>query len=197
MLPLTSGRIAVPLLFIVERELNAEDLFRLESEPMEKTAPPTLQKLKAVHHTAARLMALGKSAVEIGVACNRTPQRIRDLQNDPAFMELVTFYTTMAQDEFLDDAMRINRKLIQAGETAVDELLERVNDEDKLANIPTSELRQIASFALDRSTNPPKSAQPAVLPPQTITFNIGGAAKPQAPSAPKPEVIDLEVESES
>lgn len=105
-------------------------------------------------------------------------------------MELVGFYSSMAADEYLEDTNRINKKLTLVGEMAADELLRRVEDEETLAALPTGELRQILATTLDRSSNPPKSAQPVMLPPQTITFNISGSPKPQGQPAPALQTID-------
>lgn len=192
MIPISQGKIALPLSLSVERELTAEDLFRLATEPVERSSPPSLQKLKTIHHIAARLLATGKSCSEVAMVVNRTPQRIRDLQSDPAFAELVEYYSNQLADSVMDDAARLQSKLIIAGEMAVDEIVDRLGDDAQLAQIGIGELRQLAATTLDRTVAPPKQAQTAIQPPQQITFNIGGQTQPQLKPVQKITYLDGE-----
>lgn len=160
--------------FNVVRDLTAEDLFQLLSEPITASAPPTLQKITSNHHAMARLIASGKSSQQVAILCNRTPQRIRDLTRDPAFKELVSFYENQISDAEINDEVRLRNKLVTVAETAVDEIEERLDDPERRAKIPVSELRQIATMGLDRTVAPPKTAIPMNTAPQNITFNIAG-----------------------
>ena len=111
LLPPRQGRIAAPIVMSVVRELTAEDVFRLASLPIERSAPPALQRLKAPHRTAARMIAGGASNTEVALAIGRTPQRIGDLQKDPTFMELVAFYADQVSEAELEDGARLRGRL--------------------------------------------------------------------------------------
>ena len=175
MIPPSRGRIASPFVVSVVRELNMSDIYRLSSIEITKTAPPPLQRLKATHHAAARLLASGKSSVDVALLVGRTPQRIRDLQKDPAFTELVAYYHDQITETELEDTVRLRAKLVNIAEAAVDEIDERLDSDEKRAKIPIGELRQIAEMGLDRTVAPPKTATPVANAPQNITFNIGSA----------------------
>lgn len=195
MLPKTSGRIALPLVFSVVRELNSIDLLRLVTETVERSAPPSIQKLTARHHTAARLLASGKSCTEVAILVSRTPQRIRDLQSDPTFSELVSYYHDQIKEESLSDSVRLQHKLVTLAEDALEEIDDRLSNDEKRSAIPISELRQIAAMGLDRTVAPPKTATPVTTPPQQITFNIGQQTIKELPE--KITVIDGEVDAKS
>ena len=174
MIPDGSGRIANPITMTVVRELTSDDIFRLVSEPITVSAPPLLQKLTSSHHAMARLVASGKSATQIAILCNKTPQRVRDLTKDPAFKELVAVYQEQISAAEITDEVRLREKARNIAEMALDEISERMEDDDKRAKIPFAELRQVAGDTLDRTVLPKKTAVSASIPPQNITFNIAG-----------------------
>ncbi len=169
------GRPGLTLLMSVKRELTALDLIRLSTEGKTHVGPPVLQRLKANHHAAARYVAAGKSAVEVAHLVGLTPQRVRDLaRDDPAFKDLVAnYYAQMSSDLTVETQRRVNEKLTILAETAVDVLLERIDDPAKEAAMPTSEVRQMAQLGLDRTVAPPKTATPATIVPTHVTFNMG------------------------
>lgn len=173
MLP-ARGRPGQALLMTVKRELTVMDMIRLETESAPKTAVPVLQRLKASHHMAARLLAAGRSIRDTAYAVGLTPQRISDLQTqDPTFQDLVSYYQDQIAESNIQDASRVGAKLLDVAETATDEIASRLDDPEKLAQIPIGELRQIAVMGLDRTVAPPKTAQPVVVTPTQITFNMG------------------------
>jgi len=169
------GRPGLTLLMSIQRELTAVDLIRLSTSPRTHVGAPVLQRLKANHHAAARLIASGLSAVEVAHQVGLTPQRVRDLErDDPAFKDLVeNYYRQMQSDAVVETSRRVNEKLVILAESSVDILLERVDDPAKVEAMPTSEIRQIAQLGLDRTVAPPKTATPAVVVPTHVTFNMG------------------------
>ena len=73
----------------------------------------------------------------------------------------------------IEDSARLRDKLVDAGEMAVDELRDRLEDNERRNRMSTSDVRQIAEFAMDRTVAPPKAA-PAQSPiPPNITINFG------------------------
>lgn len=170
------GALAEPLLMEVTRELSSGDILRLADAP--KVNVPVLQKLRAVHHRQAQLLAQGKKPTEVAVIVGCTVQRLIQLQNDPTFAELISYYHDQLMVGMLEDATRIQGKLVDAGEQAVDEILDRMEDPAKMAKIPIGELRQIAELGLDRTVAPPKTAPPQTNVPAHVTINFGTTLRP-------------------
>lgn len=186
--------------FEVERELTALDLTTLASAPREEAprqspAPP-LQRITARHHHTARLVAAGVPAVEVALVVGLTAQRVRDLQLDPAFQELVAYYFSQKTEADIADEQRFQARLKHLAESAMIELDERLEDPAKRARIPVGELRQIAALGADRTVAPPKQAQGATVIPTQITFNIAGRGLTGQAPAPA-QVIDHKPEGES
>lgn len=190
MIPVPSrGRIAEPIVMTVVRDLTLMDIHRLVTEPITVTAPPTLQKITATHHSIARLLAGGKSAAAVAILCNRTPQRVRDLQKDPAFKELVAFYESNYSEAELGDEIRLRGKARNLAELAMDELTDRLEDDSKRTKIPAVTLVQLAGDQLDRTVLPKKTAVPITTTPQQITFNIAGQGRQETKQI-EPKTID-------
>jgi hypothetical protein len=185
------GAIAEPLLMEVTRELTADDLLRLGDAP--KVNVPVIQKLRAVHHRQAQLLAQGKTPSEVAVIVGCTVQRLVQLRQDPTFSELVVYYHDQMMVASMEDASRIQGKLVDAAELAVDEILERMENEAGKKKIPIGELRQIAELGLDRTVAPPKTAPPQSTAPNNVTINFG---TPIRQSDPEVKVIEAEVEKE-
>ena len=173
MLP-ARGRSGVLLMMTVERELNASDFANAAANPGDHISPAVLQKLHARHHRAARLLAEGKTVIQVATLTDYSAQRISDLKNnDPAFKELVARYEMSITESSLDTATEVNVILTDVAKTAAMALRDRVEDPSQLAQMPTNDLRQVAQFAADRTVAPPRVAQPGQSIPPRITFNIG------------------------
>ena len=165
------GAFSEPLLMEVTRQLTAQDLTRLADAP--KVSVPILQKLRATHHRQAQLLAEGRKINEVAAIVGCTPQRLTQLMVDPTFTELVAFYQDQNMVGMLEDAARLRDKLVDVGEMAVDELRARLETDDGIKKVRTSELRQIAEMAMDRTVAPPKAAPPPSSAPAAITINFG------------------------
>ncbi len=174
MLP-SRGRPGTVLLMEVERELTSADILRLATDPsLGRIGPPTVQRFKDRHHRIAILLASGKSVVEVAQATGVTPQRVGDLERtDPAFQELLTHYRGQIADLSLDEAVEFHGKLTDISRGALEEIQLRVETDDLRAKMSIEELRRLAEMGLDRTTNPPRTAQPATQAPTRITFNMG------------------------
>lgn len=172
------GAIAEPLLLEVERELTREDLSRLGQAP--KVSVPILQKLRATHHRQAQLLAQGRTPTEVAAIVGCTVQRLVQLQVDPTFTELVSYYQDQIMSAMIEDAARLKDKLVDLGEMAVDELRDRMENNDKRQQMQTGNVLRIAEFAMDRTVAPPKTAPPVITPPTAITINFGTSLRPPA-----------------
>lgn len=182
------GAIGAPLVLEVTRELTPADIARLQAGDMPKVGVPIVQKLRAIHHRQAQLLASGRTVAETSAIVGCTSQRLVQLQKDPSFMELVTYYQDQIMVQALEDGARLRDKIVDVGEMAVDELRERMEDDARRKSMPVGEVRKIAEFAMDRTVAPPKVSQPTSLPPTAVTINFGRTL-PQT-------VIDVEPEPE-
>jgi hypothetical protein len=201
LIPARGRSTAAALLLEVVRPLTAQDIVEAATLPALKSGPPPLKTIRAVHQKAARLVASGRSDLEVAVAVGRTPQRIRDLKVDPAFAELVALYRAERDGALADEIERGAVIEAEIAELTSEEIVRRLEDEDYIRKLPMSELRQLHQMAADRSIAPPKVAGQAAQPPTQITFNIAGrglrpldqpdAVADKRPAAP---VITLEAE---
>jgi hypothetical protein len=161
----------------VERELTEEDLLELRNMP--KNSPPPVKVLSARHKRTAMMVAQGKEDIIIADALGYTPARISQLKQDPGFQYLVNRYENQIHEESLDDEKRYQEKLRTAGEMALDEINDRLEDPGRKAVISTSELRQIVTVAADRTVAPPKNVVSQATAPAHITLNFGRELKPK------------------
>jgi len=112
-------RLRGPLRIEVVRALTAEDI---ESGFLTPAPPPTLQSIKSSHHSLAKLLAAGRTAIEASRITGYSPQYISRLRNDPAFAELLLHYSEveeLASSDFLG-TMR------EVGLDMLNELRERI-----------------------------------------------------------------------
>lgn len=182
------GVLADPLHFEVIRQLVPDDLKDLINAPV--TSVPVLQKLRAIHHRQAVLVAEGRTNNEVAAIVGSTPQRISQLKNDPAFQNLVSYYQDQIITAQLEDGARLKDKLVDLSEMAVDEMRERMEDDSKRQAMPVGEVRKIAEFGLDRTVLPPKSTTSITTQPQTITLDFGGKGFREVEKKPMP-MIDI------
>lgn len=173
------GPIAAPLLLEVTRDLTSSDLDRLGEAP--KVSVPIVQKLRAIHHRQAQLLAGGRTPTEVAAIVGCTVQRLVQLQVDPAFTQLVAYYQDQIMVQMLEDSARLKDKLVDLGEMAVDELRERMEDDERRRKMFVGEVRKIAEFAMDRTVAPPKTAVPPTTAPATVTINFGTSLRPPPP----------------
>jgi hypothetical protein len=172
----------------IERELTEQDLLTLQTLP--GNGPPPLKFLSARHKRQAQMLARGLSPQIVAEALGTTPQRIYQLQRDPAFKELMAIYEDQIHEESIDDEQRFQGRMRAVGETSLDLIGDRLEGIQDDIRISTSELRQLATMAADRTVAPPKVTSPNSNIPQNITLNFGTTLKP-------PKTINQEGEEEN
>lgn len=168
----TRGRPAVPISFEFLRPLQLEDLLRVASGtdlPYVSVQAP--KRLREIHHRIAELVASGMSNVEVGRNIGCTPNRVAQLKDDPAFCNLVAYFSDQIHESTIDIRAKVEAQVIDISELALDEIQGRL--ETDATKIPLSELRQIASMGLDRTILPPKPAQTTPPAAMNVTFNMG------------------------
>ena len=85
-------------------------------------AAPTLSSLRHSHHQAARLIALGRDIQEVALCTGYSAGYLSSLKGDPAFAELIKYYTAKTDEVFVDVA----RRMREMGLSALEELQERM-----------------------------------------------------------------------
>ena len=133
------------------RELTAVDLTLLGLDRGVKA--PTLKRLRDSHHSIARLMAQGLRNTDIAAITGYSQSRLSILKGDPAFEELVAFYTKNA--EAIKDAAfaGVQEKLAAVNHEAIEELHERLLDQPEAIN--TDQLLDIVKATSDRTGHGP------------------------------------------
>lgn len=137
---------------VVLGEIAPEDIAALVSAD-NSTSPPTppqrLQKVRSIHHQAARLLASGMPPQQVSLAVGWSPNRVYLLKNDPAFQELVAFYQ-QREDELMID---VRSRLISLGLDAASELHERIIE--KPEDVSSKVLLEAMQLSLDRAGHAP------------------------------------------
>jgi hypothetical protein len=170
------GRPGVPLTGHVVREVEEADLALLE---LPREAPvPALKKIRHSHHQAARLIALGMGHVEVSLHTGYTPQRVMDLQKDPAFQDLVQVYVKSQADEMEAGLARLRGLMM----SAADELTERL--ESSPGDFSNKELRELMATAADRSGFGPQTKS------TNVNVNVDMAGRLEA-ARRRAQLIDI------
>lgn len=186
--------------FAVVRELTEADIPLLLMPEALGSKTPAVQKMRQSHHALARLLAEGRKGVECSAILGISQSRISILRQDPAFQELVEFYSKQKDEIYLD----VHQRLAGLAVDTLEEIHERLGeDPDSFSN---KELLMVAEMALDRSVAPPKKAESEAngagggVPAISITFvqgtNSGSEPLPPPSHQDAPlrqrDVVDLE-----
>lgn len=145
----------------VVRELTKEDL-----EMLDQPIPPGLvvhsvEHIRAMHHLQARMIAEGNSPSRVAAALCTSPARVKAMLGDPAFQELVAYYTDQKDVLWLET----QQMLSLLGRSAAQELQRRLDE--KPEGFSNNELKGVMESALDRSDAPNKTVD---APSITISF---------------------------
>lgn len=138
------------------RDLTADDLRSANTRAAYGSQQGTLtQKLRAPHHTLARLVAEGKKHPECAIITGYTVEYIVMLERDPAFKELVAYYKENVAAAYVN----VHERLASLGTLAMEILQERLTDPEQVKKMTPGALREIMNDALDRSVAPSKVNQ--------------------------------------
>ena len=130
-----------------EKDLSAADLAALELP--RPRAPRTLQRIHASHHSLARCLAVGMKQSEASLITGYSYTRMKQLEEDAAFKDLVADYRQEAKSVVADMTERMNIMSLDAMEL----LQERMQDNPELLTVPVL-LDIIKAFA-DRTGHGP------------------------------------------
>lgn len=113
-----------PLSVEVVRALGETDLEALTEPPPVAAQAVTVKSLRHSHHRLAELIVAGKESGEIALVTGYSIPYISNIQNDPAFRELVAYYGAQKESVFVD-AMERLRVL---GIDGIERLHDKLND---------------------------------------------------------------------
>lgn len=110
-----------------------------------------IKQLRAVHHRCAQLLAAGTlDQNQVAILCNFSPSRVSWLINhDPAFQELVAYYRSVMEQQFLDFvdiASDLSKDALVELQTRLDE---------KPETFTNNQLFELVKTVADRSGNAP------------------------------------------
>lgn len=123
----TKGRASSPLPFRIERPIEAADLALLDGPRGNPMAP--LAKIRERHHAAARALSQGLTNLEVASVTGYAPARLIQLQQDPAFQNLVAMYREK-QTEIWAEAQDRAKAAVMLGLEVMTDRLEIADEKD-------------------------------------------------------------------
>lgn len=160
----TIGRASVPLVTREVRELVPEDIALLGDERGIKPLP--IKRISERHHALARALASGTPSGEAAIVVGLTPSRVSILLDDPSFKELVAFYRTKVEAQYIG----MHEVLAGLSKDAALELQRRLEEEPD--DLTVNALVEITKMGSDRTGFGPKSTQ-------DVNVNVGLSARLQ------------------
>lgn len=152
--PAARGAPRAKLFYTYERDLDEGDIATLIENPSREVSTPSIQKLKQSHHTLARLLAEGTTQVEAAAITGYSLSRISVLKLDPAFCELMEYYSTQQKEIYLN----VHQRLASLGLDALEELHDRLNDPSQTP-MSNKELQDLVALSFDRAGYGPRSTK--------------------------------------
>lgn len=148
-----------PLVVEVVRPLTGDDLPAITNPPPVAAQAVGIKAIRNSHHKLAQLLAEGKSGAEISLVTGYSQSYLSTIQGDPAFEELVSYYSSQRESIFVDAQERLRALGIDATERLQDHL----NDPTKQWS--HRELMEVIKLALPVETGskatPPVQGAPA------------------------------------
>lgn len=145
-IPHARGRQAAEVSYSYLRDLDENDVLILQSGVDMKSETPALQKLRSSHHKMAELLAAGLKDIDVSLITGYSQSRISILKNDPAFRELLTYYSAAARQASVDVIQRAR----EIGIDTLEVIHERIVGE-KADDLTMPELVKVAELTLDRA----------------------------------------------
>jgi hypothetical protein len=137
------GRKPAMLMFGETRFLTEDDIAKMWTSDTNRHS--RLKALRYNHHLLAKAVASGKSLLECSRMLGLSVGRISDIKNDPAFQELVSFYSEELHEVYVD----VHQRMAGLGISVLEELQERFEtDPEKFTK---RELLEMFTAMADRS----------------------------------------------
>jgi hypothetical protein len=144
----TKGRPAQFLPAHVSRELTEEDLLAIAEGNAPPAPPIGVKQLRASHHKAARLVGQGLAAGQISAITGYSTERLRQLNHDPQFAELVAYYKGLDEKAWEEHRVDIAGRLAAITADTMEVIHERLLEDPN--SFALKDLRAIAELGLDR-----------------------------------------------
>lgn len=189
--PPGKGRRPAPLTYGQPRALTEADIVSMwDANASGAKGIPRIKTLRYNHHMLAKAVASGKSLLECSQLTGLTGGRISDLKNDPAFQELVSFYSEELHEVYVD----VHQRMAALGTSVLEELTERFEAEPE--KFTKRELLELFTTMADRSI---ATAKGGPNPQQAIVTGGGNGLALQinfvSPAAAEPETLEAKVTS--
>jgi hypothetical protein len=119
------------------RELSVEDIPSILHPPKSIAPAATIKNMRHRHHTAARLVAEGRTTTEVAAITGYTAARISLFKSMPDFQELIAGYCAQKDALYLD----VHGRKADLHAAIIDELADRLEESPhKFTNRELSEL---------------------------------------------------------
>jgi hypothetical protein len=148
-LALDSTEASIPEIYSVEEMTPAQAHQSLRQSPHH--AVPRLKKIRTKHHAVAKLIAAGFRSADIARKTGYTTGTISTFRSNPAFKELIEHYTAEYQESVSELHDRMEILVIDL----MDELQDRLDDDDKRADMSIGEMKDLMLSLLDRTGRGP------------------------------------------
>jgi hypothetical protein len=143
----------------IEGPLKEEDA-ELPAPP-EETKQPVLKRLTERHRQLARLLASGAQNNVAASMTGFTPSRVSVLRSDPSFGELIAYYRGQVDEQFIDHQSEIYEKLALVSKTALNKMLEFLEEDGTDGEAMTMEqVQSVMQSGVDRLGFSPKAQAP-------------------------------------
>lgn len=123
--------------------------------------------MRASHHKVARLLAAGVHDIRVAALTNYTQSRISTLKSNPAFQDLMRYYSKAVDEEYVD----FHSAAADLGADALQELHRRLEEEPEKFSIAA--LDNIVKTTADRTGNGPVNRSLNV----NVSANLGDRLK--------------------
>ncbi len=178
-----------PLEVRVTRSLDPSDLPAILNPPPVSAPGQTVSRIRASHHKLAQLIAEGAPGTEISLVTGYSQSYISTLQGDPAFEELVAYYSAQQREIFIDAQERLR----SLGLDAIEKLHEHLHDPAKVWS--HRELMEVIKTTMPAETSP-KTAQGTSVSVDasgggSLEIKFVGAAAPAASSTIESQFKDI------
>ncbi len=189
--------------------LDEEDLRVLKETiqtgtgPSGPADPGQVQKLRTSHHAVAQLFAKNLPLETVSIISGYTITNLMRLKSNPAFLELIAFYTVEEATANADMIERLKSMALDAVDVIHEKLLEAPE------KIKIDELNKLLTTLLDRTGHGPVSTQKSVAVTATgtlaelrsvlgegVTLRKARGAPATAIEAPVGEVVESSVSGE-
>lgn len=140
----------------IARELTGADIARIaDTRASVPVVRGSLARLTQKHHLLARYLAKGYTPEQASMLSGHSPGYARTLKGDPTFEDLLAYY--VGESEEFQELARM--KLEGISMAAMDEIMDRLEDDAQRAKVPMAQLESLVKTTADRMGLGPQTKQ--------------------------------------